>query len=69
MIRNKHVDDYINLWKTGKVLLNKERILLIAYLEKHILSRDDLYFDEEQIENFIKFTENGTSHCNHSKNS
>ena len=57
MIRNKHVDDYINLWKTGKVLLNKERILLIAYLEKHILSRDDLYFDEEQIENFIKFTE------------
>ena len=33
MIRNKHVDDYINLWKTGKVLLNKERILLIAYLE------------------------------------
>ncbi|MDU9335172.1 terminase large subunit [Staphylococcus coagulans] len=57
MIQNVHVDNYIQLWKTGKVLLNKERILLIAYLEKHILSRDDLYFDEEQIENFIKFTE------------
>ncbi|HEC2190279.1 TPA: terminase large subunit [Staphylococcus delphini] len=57
MIQNVHVDNYIQLWKTGKILLNKERILLIAYLEKHILSRDDLYFDEEQIENFIKFTE------------
>ncbi|HEC2222338.1 TPA: terminase large subunit [Staphylococcus delphini] len=57
MIQNVHVDNYVQLWKTGKILLNKERILLIAYLEKHILSRDDLYFDEEQIENFIKFTE------------
>lgn len=57
MIRNKHVDEYIQLWKKGKILLNKERILLIEYLEKYILSRDDLYFDEEQIENFIKFTE------------
>ncbi|WP_039067667.1 terminase large subunit domain-containing protein [Staphylococcus shinii] len=57
MISNKHVDEYIRLWKTGKILLNKERILLIAYLEKEVLTRDDLYFDEEQIENFIKFTE------------
>lgn len=57
MISNKHVDEYIRLWKRGKILLNKERILLIAYLEKEVLTRDDLYFDEEQIENFIKFTE------------
>ncbi|MEB6059580.1 terminase large subunit [Staphylococcus pseudoxylosus] len=57
MISNKHVDEYIRLWKAGKILLNKERILLIAYLEKEVLTRDDLYFDEEQIENFIKFTE------------
>lgn len=57
MISNKHVDEYIRLWKSGKILLNKERILLIAYLEKEVLTRDDLYFDEEQIENFIKFTE------------
>ncbi|MCI2773421.1 terminase TerL endonuclease subunit [Staphylococcus petrasii] len=57
MISNKYVDNYINLWKTGKILLNKERIMLIAYLEKYVLSRDDLYFDETQIENFIKFTE------------
>lgn len=57
MISNKHVDEYIRLWKTGNIMLNKERILLIAYIEKEVLTRDDLYFDEEQIENFIKFTE------------
>jgi len=57
MISNTHVDEYIRLWKSGKILLNKERILLIAYLEKEVLTRDDLYFDEEQIEKFIKFTE------------
>ncbi|EJG0137511.1 terminase large subunit [Staphylococcus pseudintermedius] len=57
MIRNVHVDEYIEMWKSGKIILNKERILLIAYIEKYILSRDDLYFDEVQIENFIKFTE------------
>ena len=57
MIKNKYIDEYIRLWKTGKILLNKERIMLIAYLERDVLSRGDLYFDEEQIENFIKFTE------------
>ncbi|MGF7046389.1 phage terminase large subunit-like protein [Paenibacillus sp. DS2015] len=31
--------------------------MLIDYLEKYILVRDDLYFDDEMIENFIKFTE------------
>ncbi|EKI4470025.1 terminase large subunit [Staphylococcus pseudintermedius] len=57
MIRNIHVDEYIKMWKSGKIILNKERILLIAYLEKYVLNREDLYFDEVQIENFIKFTE------------
>lgn len=57
MIHYKYVDEYIKLWKTGKIELNKERILLIAYLEKHILPRDDLYFDEEMHENFITFAE------------
>jgi phage terminase large subunit-like protein len=57
MIHNKYVEEYINLWKTGKIELNKERIMLIAYLEKYILTRDDLYFDEEMLENFITFAE------------
>lgn len=57
MIHNQYVSEYIKLWKSGKIELNKERIMLIAYLEKHILPRDDLYFDEEMLENFIKFAE------------
>lgn len=57
MISYKYVDEYIQLWRDGKIILNKERILLIEWLEKHILTRSDIYFDSEQIENFIKFTE------------
>ncbi|KAA0547566.1 terminase large subunit [Bacillus sp. BGMRC 2118] len=54
---NKYVEEYIHLWKSGKIKLNKERILLIEYLERNILNRDDLYFNDEMIENCIKFGE------------
>lgn len=58
MLHNKYVEDYIKKWKCGKILLNKKRILLIGLIEKHILPRDDLYyFDEEQIGNYIEFSE------------
>lgn len=57
MISNKYVDEYINLYETGQIKLNKERIMLIEYLKEHILSRDDLYFDDEMIENCIRFGE------------
>ena len=53
MISNKYVDEYINLWKQGKIILNKERIDLFNYLQKHIYSRDDVYFDEQKIEDYI----------------
>ncbi|TYR81108.1 terminase large subunit [Priestia megaterium] len=57
MIRNKYVDQYIQSYRDGKILLNQERIELITYLETYVLTRDDIYFDEEQIENYIKFSE------------
>ncbi|MBM0064774.1 terminase TerL endonuclease subunit [Alkalicoccobacillus gibsonii] len=57
MIKQKYVDEYINLYRTGKVKFNKERIMLIEYLERDVLSRDDLYFNDEMIENCIKFGE------------
>jgi phage terminase large subunit-like protein len=57
MISNKYVDEYIHQYKTGKIKLNKERIMLIEYLEKYVLVRDDIYFDEEMHEKYIKFTE------------
>lgn len=57
MILNKYVSEYIELYESGKIQLNKERIMLLEYLQEHILSRDDLYFDEQLIENFVKFAE------------
>src|SRR5690625_534015 len=57
MIKNKYVERYIDLYEKGKIKLNKERIMLIECLEKHVLSRDDLYFDDKHIEQCIKFTE------------
>lgn len=57
MISNNYVDEYIDLYESGQIKLNKERIMLIEYLQEHVLSRNDIYFDEEIINNFIKFTE------------
>lgn len=57
MIINKYVTEYINLHETGAIKLNKERIMLIEYLQKYVLVRDDIYFNEQMIDNFISFTE------------
>ena len=57
MISYKYVDEYIRQYEDGKIKLNKERILLIDYLKKHVLNRDDIYFDQEMHENYIRFTE------------
>ncbi|MEB1809036.1 MAG: terminase large subunit [Bacillaceae bacterium] len=57
MTSNKYVDEYIQLYRSGNIKLNKERIMLIDYLEKYVLVRDDIYFDNGMHENYIKFTE------------
>lgn len=58
MIENKYVTHYINKWKNGELILNNKRIKLIEKIEQEILPQDDLYyFDEEQIENYITFSE------------
>lgn len=57
MITTKYIDEYREMWKSGKIKFNKERVLLLKYLDKYILNRDDIYFDEEMLENYIKFTE------------
>ncbi|MGO1760261.1 MAG: terminase large subunit domain-containing protein, partial [Mammaliicoccus vitulinus] len=54
---NKHVQWYIDKYKHGEINLNKERRLLIEHLELNVLHRDDLHFDDEQIELCIKFIE------------
>lgn len=58
MLQNVYVENYINKWKNGEITLNKKRVQLIGLIEKEILPRDDIYyFDNEQIENYIKFSE------------
>lgn len=57
MISYKYIDDYIQSWKSGQIILNKKRIELIKWLQRDVLKIGGLYFDEEQIENYITFTE------------
>ena len=57
MISHRYVDEYVQSYVDGNIKLNKERIDLITYLRDQVLSRDDLYFDEVMIDNFVKFTE------------
>ncbi|MFK3938934.1 terminase TerL endonuclease subunit [Alkalihalobacillus sp. NPDC078783] len=56
MISHPFVEEYIQLYRSGKIKLNKERVMLISYLENHVLNRNDLYFDEKQINAFNRFT-------------
>ena len=57
MIQNKYVEEYIDLYESGEILLNEDRILLLEYVKKNILTRDDIFFDDEMIENCIRFIE------------
>ncbi|MFE9279357.1 terminase TerL endonuclease subunit [Streptomyces griseoincarnatus] len=57
MLKQKYVSGYIALYREGKIKFNEEREMLIEYLERDVLSREDLYFDDEMIENCIKFGE------------
>ena len=59
MIHN-YVSDYIKLYKTGKIKLNKERIMLIHLLEKYVftlIESGELYFDDKQINQCVSFIE------------
>ena len=55
MITHQFVETFINQYKNGEIILNEDRIKLIEWLEKDILTRDDIYFDDKQINNFDKF--------------
>lgn len=51
------MDEYIQLYESGQIKLNNERIMLVEYLREHVLSRDDLFFDDDMIEKCIRFGE------------
>ncbi len=56
-MKNKYVNFYMNQYKAGKIKVSKHLILLFTYLKKHVLNRDDLYFDNELHEKYIAFAE------------
>ncbi|MGX7596300.1 terminase TerL endonuclease subunit [Planococcus plakortidis] len=57
MNTNKHVKFYMDQHRSGKIKVSKYLVLLFTYLTSHVLSRDDLYFDEVTHERYIAFTE------------
>lgn len=57
MISHKYVDDYMKQWEKGEISVNEDRELLFVWIKEKIYPRTDIYFDEEQIENCIKFIE------------
>lgn len=57
MNSQKYVDEYIHLYETGQIKLNKERLLLIKFVQKNILNNDEVYFDDDLIEKCIAFGE------------
>ena len=57
MIHQRYVDDYIKLYRDGKIILNEERILLIDWIEKTIYPRDDMWFNDDMIDDCIQFIE------------
>src|SRR5690625_877509 len=57
MIKNKYVEYYMNQYETGKIKVSKYVVLWFKIIQKHVLNRDDLYFDNKLHEQYIAFTE------------
>lgn len=57
MLKNEHVEHYIDLYNQGKIKVNKEREQLFEYLYKDVLSREDVFFDTNSINECITFIE------------
>ena len=56
-ISHPYVDKYINDWKDGKIKVSKYNADLFHYLENVVLTESDIYFAEDEIENFVNLTE------------
>ncbi|HFU3707567.1 TPA: terminase TerL endonuclease subunit [Streptococcus suis] len=57
MISHPLIDEYINLAEEGKIVVNKERWLLFDLIKSKIYTRDDLYFDTDLIDKYLRFAE------------
>ena len=56
-VSNEYVTKYLDDYYAGRIILNQERIELIHYLEKSVLSDEDLFFNEQQLNDCINFIE------------
>ena len=56
-VSNEYVTKYLDDYYAGRIILNQERIDLIHYLEKSVLSDEDLFFNEQQLNDCINFIE------------
>ena len=57
MMKPYFFDEYIDLYERGIIPFNKERIQLVNYLKNEILIRDDIYFDDDMINLYIRYAE------------
>ncbi|MBF0843203.1 terminase large subunit, partial [Streptococcus danieliae] len=57
MIAHPLIDEYVELIETGQIRVNEERKKLVKIIKEKILTRDDLYFDEDLIDKYIRFSE------------
>lgn len=54
---NKHVKFYMDLHKNNKIEVSRYVVLLFSYLEKNVLNRKDIYFDNKMHNDYITFAE------------
>lgn len=57
MISHPFFEDYVKRAEAGELLLNKERWQLIKVLREKVLTRNDLYFDNDLIDKYVRFAE------------
>lgn len=57
MLQQRYVDEYVKLYETGAIKLNRDRIDLIKWIKRVLLKQTHFYFDEYQIDNCIAFIE------------
>lgn len=57
MTSHPFIDEYIQLIEQGAIVANKERMQLVEVIQKKIYPRDDLYFDNDLIDKYVKFAE------------
>lgn len=57
MIENKYFSEFKEAIENGSYLANKEQLQLVEYLEKTIMTRDDVYFNYDMTEKYIRFSE------------